>query len=105
MINHPKAPAALVECGFMTNQKEAALLKSDDYRTKVANALVSAFASHFGLVKVQPAPTPVTPAKPTPSVTGKLYKVQVGAFSKKENADALIKDLAVKGFKGAVIYE
>jgi N-acetylmuramoyl-L-alanine amidase len=47
MICKTKAPANLVECGFMTNKNEATLLKSDAYRTKVANALVGAIADHF----------------------------------------------------------
>jgi N-acetylmuramoyl-L-alanine amidase len=54
MVNSTKAPANLVECGFMSNKNEAALLKSDDYRNKVANALVNAIADYFKLVKVVP---------------------------------------------------
>jgi N-acetylmuramoyl-L-alanine amidase len=101
MVNHPKAPACLVECGFMTNKADAALLKSDAYRVKIADTLVKAIASHFNLVKEVP-----TPVKPTPApADGKLYKVQVGAFSKKENAESLLKELAAKGYKGVVTYE
>jgi N-acetylmuramoyl-L-alanine amidase len=51
MVNSTKATACLVECGFMSNKNEAAFLKSDDYRTKVAIALVNAIASYFNLVK------------------------------------------------------
>lgn len=58
MIRKPKATANLVECGFMTNKKEAALLKSDDYRKKVAAALVEAIADHFNLVKETPRVEP-----------------------------------------------
>jgi hypothetical protein len=35
----------------------------------------------------------------------KLYKVQVGAFSKKENADKLLKQLQAAGFNGFIKYE
>jgi N-acetylmuramoyl-L-alanine amidase len=66
MISQTNAPANLVECGFMTNPAEAALLKSDDYRTKVANALVGAIASHFNLSKSAPvtqAPIQLAPTQ------------------------------------------
>jgi N-acetylmuramoyl-L-alanine amidase len=49
VITYTKMPAALVECGFMTNKEEAELLKSDTYRTKVANALAKAIIEHFKL--------------------------------------------------------
>lgn len=45
-----KVPArVLVECGFMTNREEAALLKSDEYRRKCAAAICSAIAEVYGL--------------------------------------------------------
>lgn len=43
--------AILCECGFMTNQNEASLLKSDDYRRKVACAIVTAHAAFYGFRK------------------------------------------------------
>jgi N-acetylmuramoyl-L-alanine amidase len=49
VIKNVKCPSALVECGFMTNKEEAQLLKSDTYRTKVANALARAIVQHYGL--------------------------------------------------------
>lgn len=97
MIKGVKAPSCLVECGFMTNRTEAALLKSADYQSKIANALVNAIASHFGLVK-NPPPAP----KPTPAPTGKLYRVQVGAFSKLDGAKALQEKLKKAGFESVI---
>ncbi len=40
MLRETAMPSVLLECGFMTNLKEATLLKSDDYREKIANAIV-----------------------------------------------------------------
>jgi len=45
-----------------------------------------------------PAPTPITPI-PTPS----LMRVQIGAFSKKENAEKCREEAVAKGFKDAFI--
>lgn len=39
----------------------------------------------------------------TPAPTGVIYRVQIGAFSKKENAEALAKQAKAKGFNAAVI--
>ena len=60
MVRNTKAPACLVECGFMTNKTEAALLKSDSYRSRIAGALVDAIAEVFKLVKVPPKETVIS---------------------------------------------
>ncbi len=44
MVRESKMPSVLLECGFMTNQQEAELLKSDAYRRKCATAIVSGIA-------------------------------------------------------------
>ncbi|MBJ6360443.1 N-acetylmuramoyl-L-alanine amidase [Paenibacillus sp. GCM10012307] len=48
MLRESKMPSVLVECGFMTNQKEAELLKSDAYRRKCAAAIVSGISEVYG---------------------------------------------------------
>lgn len=49
VLKHTIMPAILIECGFMTNKEEAALLKSAGYRNKVALATVKALVSMFNL--------------------------------------------------------
>ena len=49
MVRETKMPAILVECGFMDNREEAALLKTDAYRRKCAEAIVEGIASVYGL--------------------------------------------------------
>lgn len=44
-------------------------------------------------------------AKPVISVNSKFYRVQLGAFSKKENAEELLKKLKAAGFDGIIKYE
>jgi N-acetylmuramoyl-L-alanine amidase len=51
VLRESRMDSILCECGFMTNQKEAALLKSDDYRRKVAKAIVEGHASFYGWQK------------------------------------------------------
>ena len=42
MKNIP-SPAVTVECGFLSNPEECALLRKDDYQTKIALAIVSGY--------------------------------------------------------------
>lgn len=47
----------------------------------------------------QPTPTePVEPAQPEQPATDKLYRVQVGAFANRENAEKMLQRLKDAGF-------
>lgn len=84
MIREPNAKGKiLVEAGFMTNKKEAALLKTDAYRKKVANAIVD------GIVQVYDLKKRVVKPK------SKGYYVKTGSFPTKEAAEAFAKTLNV----------
>ena len=43
LMNHVSCPAVLVECGFLSNPEEEALLRSGGYQTKVAAVLAGAW--------------------------------------------------------------
>lgn len=45
LLLHVKSPIVIVECGFLTNWKEAALLKSDEYQDRVA------WTIHMGIME------------------------------------------------------
>lgn len=64
MVREPRIVginAILVECGFMTNHKEAELLKSDSYRKTCAKAIVNGLVVQYGLklIVVKPVVIPV----------------------------------------------
>ncbi|EDL64623.1 N-acetylmuramoyl-L-alanine amidase [Bacillus sp. SG-1] len=88
VLRETKMTSVLVECGFMTNKKEAELLKSPQYRKTCGQAIALALADFFKLTK-----------KPDEN---SLYKVQAGAFSKKENAEALVTRLKKAGFESFI---
>ena len=48
------APAVLLECGFHTNREEVALLKTSDYRDKLAKAITFGVMNYFGIEEQQP---------------------------------------------------
>jgi len=81
-------PAALVEMGFITNTEDANILKNK--QNELAIAIAKGILSYFGI-----------PYKGTTT----LYKVQVGAFKVKSNADNMAKELKDKGYEAIVIYQ
>jgi N-acetylmuramoyl-L-alanine amidase len=96
MLRETKMTSILVECGFMTNKEEAKLLKSDNYRRIVAGAILAGLVEQYGLKKN-------SVAKPA-NKTGK-FKVQVGSFTEKKNADRLADELKSKGYPVVVVQE
>jgi N-acetylmuramoyl-L-alanine amidase len=94
MLRETKMTSILVEGGFMTNNEEAKLLKSDNYRRIVAGAILAGLVAQYGLKKKAAATQSKTSTAP---VQGKLYRVQVGAFSNKANAERLAEELKKKG--------
>lgn len=90
MLREYDCPAKiLVECGFMTNREEVALLKTGTYRILVGETLAKSVAEFYNLTKK-------TQKKPP------LYRVQVGAFQNKQNAEELLKELKSKGYPGII---
>ena len=51
VLRKTHCPAILVECGFMTNKEEAALLKTAAYRSLCGQAIGRAVAGYYGLQK------------------------------------------------------
>lgn len=88
-------PAVLIEHGFMTGNKDFQLIfgnKQDKYVEDMAQADAKAITEYFGKSY---KPTKATAPK---KKDDELYRVQTGAFSKKENAKKLAKELKDKGY-------
>ena len=90
-------PAYLVEYAFHTCHSDVELLKSDIHRAKLAEATAKAICAYGGVAWVD------EPVNATPS--GTIYRVQIGAFSDKKNADNLLKELTAKGYKPYITTE
>ena len=91
--------AVLVETDFHDNHNTASWIINN--KDTIARAIVTGIAKTFGIAKKQAAPVP----QPVPVSAGKLYKVQVGVFSVKANADNMLKRLKDKGFDGYIKFE
>lgn len=84
-------PAILLECGFLDSATDSKIILTEEYAEKCAEAIVEVLVKRLGLKK-----------KPTETKATKHYRVQVGYFSKKENAERLVAELKSKGYSAII---
>lgn len=97
-LKHVTAPALLVECCFVDDKDDVQLYNYQD----VASAIVYGITGQI----VQKTETESDKATDEESSTGDrkaLYRVQVGAYSRKENAQAQADKLKKAGFDAVVV--
>jgi N-acetylmuramoyl-L-alanine amidase len=46
LLNHIDCPAILIECGFLSNAEEEMLLRSDNYRLKIAAVIAGGYLAN-----------------------------------------------------------
>lgn len=101
VLRETKMSAVLIECLFVDHPKDAALLKQTAVLNGIGDAIARGIAKAHGL-KEKPK------QKPQPQVTapdGKLFKVQVGAYRIRDNAEAMLAKLKKAGFEGFIKLE
>jgi N-acetylmuramoyl-L-alanine amidase len=94
-------PAVLTENGFIDNSGDAANLKNPSFIESLARGHVNGIVAAFSLKK-KAVQKPVQPTNP--SVKG-LFRVQIGAFKDKSNADLVENRAKAKGFQTYVKQE
>lgn len=99
VLRKTSMPAILTENGFMDNKREALLMLDKNFQKEVAQEHAKGICDYFGKSYV-PEPKPITKAS-----SGKLYKVQVGAFSSKENAEKFAEKVKKEGFNTYIVEE
>jgi N-acetylmuramoyl-L-alanine amidase len=80
-------PAVIIECGFMTNKRDAEKLLTYEYREKCAEGIFNGLLKYFGL----------------PEGNKPVYHVQIGSYESKTNADAMLAKAKKAGFTDAFI--
>lgn len=91
-----KMPAALIELGFITNRDDANLLRTK--QSEFALAIAKGILKNLGIKYVEEN-------KPTPTSTGKgTYRVVVGSYQNKANAEEQQRKLKAKGFDSFLAY-
>ena len=84
--------AVIVEFAFMTNEREAQeLMANEAYCEECAEEVYKAVCDYYGV-------TTTVKKKETVDKQAKLYRVQVGAYSIKRNADNMAKKLKNDGY-------
>ncbi|NNU91809.1 N-acetylmuramoyl-L-alanine amidase [Geobacillus sp. NFOSA3] len=97
VLRETKMPAILTENLFIDNKTDAAKLKSEQFLLQIAHGHVQGIVKAFGLKKK-------TKPQPQQKVSdGKLYRVQVGAFSDRKNAERLAAELKKKGYPAIIV--
>lgn len=97
-LKNTKAPAMLVECCFVDDKDD---VERYDYFS-MASAIVKGITGQS--VQNVPESKPVGSDEETATgPTGALYRVQVGAYSKKGNADAMADKLRKEGFDAFIV--
>lgn len=99
VLRETHMPAILTENLFIDNANDAAKLKSDQFLQQVAYGHVVGLEKAFGLKK-KAKPQPQPQQKPS---DGKLYRVQVGAFADRKNAERLAEELKKKGYPAIIV--
>lgn len=94
MIRLTKAPAVICEGAFVDNATDVKIIDTVEEQKAFGVAYAKGILKTLGIDYKEP----VKPAAPS----GKLYKVQVGAFSQKANADALVAKLKKDGYNAFI---
>ena len=93
VIQKASMPSVLVEYAFYTNLDDLKILKNN--RSELVEATVKAICAYFGVEY-----------KKEIINTNKLYKVCIGAYKDKDNANKVLKEAKEKGFKDSyIIYQ
>ena len=84
-------PAILLEHSFHTNPTAAAWLTDANNLRRLAEAEAETIAKHYGLTKTAAVPSQI------------LYRVQIGAFANRANAEAMVQKAKAAGFEAVII--
>ncbi len=84
-------PAVLLECGFMDSATDVPVILTEEYAEKCAEGIVEVLVKRLSLTK-----------KPVAAEAENHYRVQVGYFSEKENAERLAAELKAKGYSAII---
>lgn len=87
-VRETKMPSVLMECGFMDSTTDVPIILSEDFADKIAKAFVDVVIEKSGATKKK---------------ASVHYRVQVGAFAEKENAEDMVKKLKANGYEAIIV--
>ena len=94
-VRETNMAAVLLELGFMDSATDVPVIITEKYADQCATAIVKVLVKRGKLTA-----KPVVPAEPK---TECIYRVQVGAFSKRPGAETMLNQLREAGFCGIIV--
>lgn len=88
-IRETSCPAVIVECAFVDNATDLQILATEGKRQKMGVAIAKGVLKSLGIAYQ--------------GERGTLYRVQVGAYALRENAEAMQKKIKAAGFDAFII--
>lgn len=95
-IRETYAPAVIVECAFIDNAKDITIVDTAQEQAIMGEAIAKGILTTLGIKFVPKGSNEVTEGDT-------LYRVQVGAFKKKSNAEAYAQTIRDAGFDAFVV--
>ena len=93
-IKTPKAPTAYIEVDFHDVPDVAKWII--EHTKEIGETICKGVCNYYGVTYKAES------AEPKPETTGKVYRVQVGAYSVKANAENMLAKLKAAGFDGYI---
>lgn len=93
-IRETKAPAIIVECAFVDNATDMQIIDTAAEQKAMGIALAKGTLATLGIAYKEPV---------VASAPNKLYRVQLGAFANKANAEKKLAEVKKAGFTDAII--
>ena len=91
-IKNTNMMAVLCECAFIDNDIDNNIIDTRAEQRAFGVAYAKAILEYLGIKYKASSPT-----------SGKLYRVQVGAYSSRDNAEALQKKLSAAGYRAIIV--
>ncbi len=92
-IRQTSCPAILIECAFVDNKKDIGIIYTIAKQRAMGKAIAMGILKTLG----------ISYKSEEKNSTGKLYRVQVGAYSTRSNAEEMQKKLITAGFQAVIV--
>lgn len=92
-VRVPSVPTTYIECEFHDNATTAKWIV--EHTVDIGEAIARGICDYFGVTFKEKE-------QPKPATTDKLYRVQVGAFAVRANAEKMLAKLKAAGFDGYI---
>lgn len=98
-IRDTNAPAIILECAFLDNKKDVAIIDTAEEQKNMGIAIAKGILKSLNILYIEPKKV----EEKKPETSDKIYRVQVGAYKVKANAEKMKAELEAKGYKPIIV--